>query len=209
MWDRFLRQAAREHGPSARLALMAPAGVLFLVLLPSVLLILGRRLDGRLRRGARVPAGVRVSGGLLAVGGWLLGLWSNYIQFTQGRGTPVPVMATQELIVQPPYAYCRNPMALGTILAYFGLAVASGSPGAALHVAPGAMALLLYIKLVEERELVCRFGDAYVVYRHQVPFLLPKLSGPAGPERTLWKLWLSTTRFTVTPRRSLTPSATA
>jgi protein-S-isoprenylcysteine O-methyltransferase Ste14 len=152
---------------------LAPAGLVFIVLLPISLLRLGARLDRR--RGWRRPLApaLRVVGAALSLGGWLLGVWTNYVQFTAGRGTPVPVMATQELIVRAPYAYCRNPMALGAILAYLGLGVVAGSRGAVLLVAPGAAALLAYIKLIEEREMVARFGDAYLAYRRRVPFLLP------------------------------------
>jgi protein-S-isoprenylcysteine O-methyltransferase Ste14 len=109
----------------------------------------------------------------VALSGWLLALWTIYVQFTLGRGTPVPVMATQELLVEPPYAYSRNPMALGAILAYLGASVAAGSAGAALLVGAAAGALLTYIRLFEEREMVARFGEAYLAYRRRTPFLLP------------------------------------
>lgn len=134
---------------------------------PLALLRLGRLVDRRLGWTRPLPPALRVFGAGLGLAGWLLGLWTNYVQFTEGRGTPVPVMATQELLVRPPYAYCRNPMALGTILAYVGLALAAGSRGAA--------ALLAYIKVVEEREMVARFGDAYLAYRRRVPFIVPRV----------------------------------
>ena len=175
MWERFLGQTKREYGPEQRLKVLAPAGLVFIVLLPLGLLRLGGRLDRRLGWRRPLDPALRCLGVALSLGGWLLGVWTNYVQFTEGRGTPVPVMATQELIVRPPYAYCRNPMALGTILAYLGLSMAAGSRGAVLLVAPGAAALLLYIKLVEEREMVARFGDAYLAYRRRVPFIIPRL----------------------------------
>ena len=84
-------------------------------------------------------------------------------------------MATQELLVRPPYSYCGNPMALGTIIAYLGVSVIMGSPGAALLVLLGATALLTYIKVVEEREMVARFGEEYLTYRRRVPFIMPRL----------------------------------
>ena len=42
----------------------------------------------------------------------------------------------------------------------------------------GAAALLTYIRLVEEREMVARFGEEYLAYRRRVPFIIPRLSGP-------------------------------
>jgi protein-S-isoprenylcysteine O-methyltransferase Ste14 len=176
MRDRLLKQTSREYGPRARLALLAVAGVVFLVILPWALVSLGARLDRALGWPAlRYPPANAILGGLMVLAGWLLGLWTNYVQFTLGRGTPVPVMATQQLIVRPPYAYCRNPMALGAIVAYLGVCVVAGSPGAGLLWLLGAVALLTYIRLVEEKEMVARFGEAYLAYRRRVPFIIPRL----------------------------------
>ncbi len=121
------------------------------------------------------PPANAIVGGLLVLSGWLLGMWTNYVQFTLGRGTPVPLMATQKLIVHPPYSYCRNPMALGAIVLYGGVSVVAGSLGAALLVLLGAVALLTYIKVVEEQEMMARFGEEYLAYRRQVPFIIPRL----------------------------------
>ncbi len=176
MRDRLLKQASREYGELPRLLLLLPAGVLFVVLLPWALIHFGRLLDRVLHWSAprAAPANAAV-GGLMVAGGGLLALWTIYAQFTLGRGTPVPVMATQKLIVRPPYSYCRNPMALGTIVLYGGVSVAAGSPGAALLVLPGAAALLAYIRFIEEREMVARFGEEYLAYRREVPFLIPRI----------------------------------
>ena len=106
--------------------------------------------------------------------GWLFAIWSIYVQFTIGRGTPIPVMATQELIIQPPYAYTRNPMALGAIVMYTGVCILVGSIGSLLLVVIGAAALLTYIYRFEEQEMVLRFGDAYLAYRQQTPFIIPR-----------------------------------
>ena len=183
MRERLLKQASHEYSPKQRAALLAVAGVVFLVILPWVLVRLGGRLDrargwpaSALRTsGVSYPPVNAILGGLMALTGWLLAVWSIYVQFTLGRGTPVPVMATQELIVRPPYSYCRNPMALGAIVLYLGVSVAAGSLGAALIVLLGAAALLTYIKVVEEREMVARFGEAYLAYRRRVLSLIPRL----------------------------------
>ena len=52
-------------------------------------------------------------------------------------------------------------MALGAIVGYLGVSVAAGSPGAGLLWFLGAVALLAYIRLVEEQEMVARFGQEY------------------------------------------------
>jgi protein-S-isoprenylcysteine O-methyltransferase Ste14 len=176
MRDRLLKQANREYGARQRSALLAAAGVLFVVILPLVILRLGGWLDHVLELPVLLyPPANAIIGGILVLTGWPLGIWTVYVQFTLGRGTPVPVMATQKLIICPPYSYCRNPMALGAIVAYLGVSVVAGSPGAALLVVLLAILLLIYIKVVEEQEMVARFGDDYLAYRRRVPFLLPRL----------------------------------
>ena len=110
MRDRLLKQTSREYGPKARLALLAVAGVVFLVILPWALVRLGGRLDRVLGWPAlRYPPANAILGGLMILAGWLLGLWTNYVQFTLGRGTPVPVMATQQLIVSSPLLVLSQP----------------------------------------------------------------------------------------------------
>jgi protein-S-isoprenylcysteine O-methyltransferase Ste14 len=178
MRERFLAQASREYSVRQRMAALLVEAVFFLAVLPLALLLLGGRIDSSLGWPQLIrPPLSFVAGGILILGGWAFALWANYVQFTLGRGTPVPLMATQKLIVQPPYAYCRNPMALGAIVLYLGVSVAAGSPGSAVLVALGAVLLLCYIRLVEEKEMVARFGAEYLAYRSRVPFLVPRLRG--------------------------------
>jgi protein-S-isoprenylcysteine O-methyltransferase Ste14 len=174
MKDRFLQQTKRAYSPNQRLAALAVEAVFFIGLLPLALLFLGGLLDRWLGwpKISLPPVNVTV-GVLLIVSGWLFSAWSIYVQFTLGRGTPVPLMATQKLIVQPPYAYCRNPMALGAIVLYLGVGLAAGSPGAAVLWLLGAVALLAYIRLIEEKEMIARFSEEYLVYRRRVPFIIP------------------------------------
>ncbi len=82
----------------------------------------------------------------------------------------MPLMATQKLIVQPPYSYCRNPMALGAIVMYLGAAILFGSIGAVALVMLGTALLLTYIKRVEEKEMEIRFGQQYLEYKQRTPF---------------------------------------
>ncbi len=85
-------------------------------------------------------------------------------------------MATQDLVVEPPYTYTRNPMALGAILMYLGVAVLRRSLAGVGMVLVGGATLLTYIKRVEESEMLARFGEEYVTYRERTPFLLPRLT---------------------------------
>lgn len=111
-------------------------------------------------------------GGGISVAGWLLTIWATYAQFTLDRGTPVPVMATQRLIVEPPLTYCRNPMALGAILLYLGVVLVIGTLSAAGLVLGGAALLPGYIHRFEEWEMEQRFGQDYRDYREHTLFLI-------------------------------------
>ncbi len=175
MKEQFLKQAEREYSPQKRIAGLALEGVFFLGILPGFLIYVPPRLDLLLGfPHLDLGAANIIIGCILAVAGLLFAWWSIYIQFTIGRGTPVPLMATQKLIIQRPYSYCRNPMALGTIVALTGVALWVGSISALLLVFTGAALLLSYIKLLEEKEMVLRFGDAYLEYRKETPFIIPR-----------------------------------
>jgi len=78
-------------------------------------------------------------------------------------------------LTEGPFRYCRNPMTLGTILAYLGMAVAVRTiAGTVLVLALGA-SLLAYLKRLEEQELAERFGEAYLAYKRETPFIIPRL----------------------------------
>ena len=62
MRDRLLKQASREYGSKPRLALLAAAGVIFVIILPLAILRLGGRLDRGLGWSASASA-VRTPGG--------------------------------------------------------------------------------------------------------------------------------------------------
>ena len=173
--SRFSKWAAKEHSAGARLIALLPAGVLFLILLPYVLLVISPSLDARLGldRLSPSPASFIVGAILLAVG-LFFAQWSILIQFTYGRGTPLPMMPTQRLITTGPFQYCRNPMTLGTILAYLGLSIAAATIVGPILVGAFAALLLVYLKRMEEKELAERFGEEYLAYRRDVPFIIPR-----------------------------------
>ena len=175
MKDKLIKQASHEYSPRQRLVALLFLAPVFLLILPYLFIWLGARLYQWLQWPPILfPPFNLILGGLLILPGWLFAMWSNYSQFTIGRGTPVPLMATQKLIVQPPYTFCRNPMALGAIGMYLGVAILFRSMGAAILVLLAAGLLLLYIKRVEEKEMEIRFGQDYLAYKQRTPFLIPR-----------------------------------
>lgn len=175
MIHRFIKWSEPEYSLGRRLLGLIPAGVFFLILLPLGLALLSAYLDQRFGIPTLYlgPAGVLLSVSLV-IGGFGLALWSIQAQLTIGRGTPLPIMATQTLIITRPFNYCRNPMALGTILGYLGIALWLDSISAVGLVLLFSALLLVYIKKVEEKELEIRFGAEYTAYKKSTPFLIPR-----------------------------------
>jgi protein-S-isoprenylcysteine O-methyltransferase Ste14 len=173
--DKLLEQAKREYSPKQRLAALSVEAILFLIIFPFILITLGESLDQWFQWSPILYNPINLMlGWLFIVAGWLFAIWSIYSQFTIGRGTPVPLMATQKLIIQPPYSYCRNPMALGAIVLYLGVAILFRSIGSVVLVLLGAGLLLTYIKRIEEKEMKSRFGQEYLEYKKHTPFLMPR-----------------------------------
>ena len=174
MKEKFLKQAKHEYSPRERITALMVEGIFFLGILPGALVYFSSLLD---RRFELPPFAFGIINLVLGCGfvvaGILLAWWSIYVQFTIGRGTPAPIMATQQLIIQKPYNYCRNPMALGTIVAGLGVAILIGSISAVVLVLTLTVLLLVYIKSLEEKEMELRFGEAYREYRKQTPFIIP------------------------------------
>jgi len=173
---RFQDWAKREYSLRQRLILLAFAGVLFVLILPYLLVICSTALDQFLHL-PKITAGFinQIVGLILIVTGGSLALWAIYTQVTIGLGTPVPVMPTRKLIVKGPFVYCRNPMTLGTVIAYLGIAIWLGSFSAIGIVLLLTLLLLIYLKRIEERELEARFGSEYLEYKRNTPFILPRL----------------------------------
>ena len=173
--SRYSKWAEKEHSETARLTALLPAGILFLILVPYTLLVVSPSLDVRLGLDLLSPSPASlIVGAILLVAGLFFAQWSIVTQFTRGRGTPLPIMPTQRLITTGPFQYCRNPMTLGTIVAYLGLAVAAATVFGVILVTAFAALLLVYLKGMEEKELTERFGDEYLAYRRDVPFIIPR-----------------------------------
>jgi protein-S-isoprenylcysteine O-methyltransferase Ste14 len=171
----YSRWAQGEHSESTRIATTLLAGPVFLGLLPFLVAGIGPRLDRRLGLGhLRIGVVSRILGGLVTVLGFSLGFWSVNTQLTRGRGTPLPVMPTQELLTDGPFRLCRNPMTLGAVLAYLGMAVAARTVAGTALVLALAATLLVYLRRLEEGELTARFGEAYLAYRRETPFIIPR-----------------------------------
>jgi protein-S-isoprenylcysteine O-methyltransferase Ste14 len=116
-------------------------------------------------------------GALLAFAGVALSIWA--IATTLRRRVILDaghfVKREHPLVTDGAYAFVRNPMYLGIILLWLGIAAAYQSSAlfglAAIYVAP---ALWFYIR-EEERMMSSEFGAPFEEYTHRVGRLLPRL----------------------------------
>lgn len=103
---------------------------------------------------------------------------------TSGVTKDGPIAA--ELNTTGPYSLVRNPLYLGRILNFTGIAMLSGSwvYGALTLLA----SILVYerISLYEEEFLRQEFGEAPAQWAMEVPFLLPRMRGWVKPKYSFW-----------------------
>jgi len=93
-----------------------------------------------------------------------------------GDGTLAPWDPPRRLVIRGPYRYVRNPMISGVVFTLFGEALALQSRPHLLWAMTFLAINLIYIPLLEEPDLVRRFGDDYRRYRRHVPGIVPRLS---------------------------------
>lgn len=173
---RYKKWASREYSLNQRLLALIPAGFLFLLIFPYLLVILLPRLDGWLRLPSLYFGPVNIVVGIifLAIGA-IYAFWSIYSQLSRASGTPLPMMPTQKLLIDGPFKQCRNPMTFGTITMYLGVGILMGSISSIIFILIFGGLLLTYIKKLEEHELEARFGEDYVAYKKSTPMFFPRI----------------------------------
>jgi protein-S-isoprenylcysteine O-methyltransferase Ste14 len=174
IWRYYTQQAQKEYSPGARLTAMACESLIFLFGIPAFLFWLSAAGSDHWR--FKSSPALLVACLVLAALGLSFAIWTVWAQFHYARGTPVPIMATKKLLTDGPYSFCRNPMALGTFVFYFSIAILTLSFRAVLAVFLFALFLVAYIKLIEEKEMSLRFGDEYSRYKQSTPSIIPRFS---------------------------------
>jgi len=97
-------------------------------------------------------------------------------RFLRTKGSPIPFNPPPALVVNGLYRIVRNPMHLGWTIVLLGVAVLMQSFTLLVIFIPlFLLAHVIYLKLVEEKELEKKFGHAYLDYKKRVPMFIPKL----------------------------------
>ena len=88
--SRYMKWAQKEHSERQRILALLPAGLVFLILLPYGILVLGPNLDARLgMQGFYVGMINIILGGVMMIVGGFFALWSIYAQMTRWAGHAV------------------------------------------------------------------------------------------------------------------------
>jgi protein-S-isoprenylcysteine O-methyltransferase Ste14 len=114
--------------------------------------------------------------------GWLLviitgavALFSVINLALKGLGAPFAIALSKKLAVDWMYAWTRNPMVLATLALLLSLGIWFQSALFVLWVLIlFTPALLVFVKVYEERELEIRFGASYLEYKSRTPMLFPR-----------------------------------
>jgi len=93
----------------------------------------------------------------------------------KGLGAPFAIALSKKLAVDWLYAWTRNPMVLATLALLLSLGIWFQSALFVLWVLIlFTPALLVFVKVYEERELEIRFGASYLEYKSRTPMLFPR-----------------------------------
>jgi protein-S-isoprenylcysteine O-methyltransferase Ste14 len=178
--NRYKKWSEREYGKAQRMMAVIFGGIVFWIIIPFFIVVGSAFTDSWLSLPRLFHRWVNTIIALVfMVAGWLFANWTVKVQFSLGKGTPIPLIATQKLVVKRPYTYCRNPMTLGTATFYLGIAIWTGSLSALGLSLIYPVGILIYIKLFEEKELEERFGVEYLEFKRRTPFLIPRFRNEA------------------------------
>jgi protein-S-isoprenylcysteine O-methyltransferase Ste14 len=174
MFDKLIKflvaRAGREYSAGYRAAATALGATGFLAGWPALVWVLG--LGGK--EAVFPDLAAAFLSALFFVAGIPWVSWAVLWQLWKGKGTPVPLVPTREFLSSGPYRYCRNPVMLGFFLYLAGWTALFNRTGSWVAALVLVVLLVLEVKLIEEKELEQRFGDAYREYKKKTPFFIPK-----------------------------------
>lgn len=108
-----------------------------------------------------------IAGWLLALAGFLIGA-AGLATLVRARTTFLPNRESNQLVVAGPFAFSRNPIYVGMMAIYVGVALVSNSAWPILLLPLVWIVMRAYIIAREERYLAAKFGASYVDYRRRV-----------------------------------------
>lgn len=113
--------------------------------------------------------------GILLICVGLVPVVASFVDFFKAGGTPVPITAPPQLVVDGFYRYVRNPIYVGFLIILFGQTLLTGSPGVAEYTAIAWCVGAGAVRFYEEPVLSRKFGAEYEEYRRAVHAWIPRL----------------------------------
>ena len=104
----------------------------------------------------------------------LIGIYSGYTMSRRGKGTPLPLDCPNKLVIEGPYKFVRNPMAIAGIGQGICVGLILGSYTIILYSISGAILWHMMIRPIEEKDLEQRFGKLYLEYKSRIRCWIPK-----------------------------------
>lgn len=143
---------------------------------PGMTLVLGPWLITRLRVPSGEPIALAIfSCALMALG--LIPLFDSMVRFiVAGRGTLVPAVPTEHLVVTGLYRYVRNPMYAGVATAIVGETLLFRSWSMLIYAVLVWLAMHLFVCFYEERRLFRTYGQEYARFKQNVPRWVPRMT---------------------------------
>ena len=129
----------------------------------------------RFRIPAAEPWGQRSLAFVIIAVGLVPALESVWRFIAVGRGTLIPVVPTERLVVSGLYRYVRNPMYVGVLTAVAGETVLFESRSMVVYWAILVLGFNLIVRLYEEPTLARRYGEEYARYKRNVRRWVPRL----------------------------------
>jgi 1-acyl-sn-glycerol-3-phosphate acyltransferase len=151
-------------------------------LLPWLLVVAGKKLDGALRFPS-LPVALGLGLGSLCVAIGALGaVWIVVALYLRGGGFPIALLPPSRLVREGPYELSRHPLYVAFTIYLLGWGAIAVSVGTIGIVLPGFVLFwTLYALVHEERVLARRFGEDFSNYKGETPFFLQFRRIQSGP----------------------------
>lgn len=147
----------------------------FWILIPGLLYYASLLLDKYLFPGSRLIADTVIPGYILGIAGFLM-LLLTLFQFKQFSGEfPVSATPPEKIIMRGVFTVWRHPIYLFASVMLIGIALIMRSKALLIIVSPVFIIMVVLYIIREEAILIKRFGDQYIKYKRNVPFLVPRL----------------------------------